>query len=102
MYPFAIFFTVSLMQIPMYIAPILPTISKIPDLGGKYLVFLSSRSVKMRGFSAFSVCIFFEESVFIFQFLNDKMHNYVLFDIIVHFIIQKLKNKHSFLKKYTN
>ena len=27
-------------------------------LGGKYLVFVSSRSVKMRGSSAFSVCIF--------------------------------------------
>ena len=35
----------------------------------------------------------------IFQFLNDKIHNYVLFDIIVNFIIQKLKNKHTFLKK---
>ena len=27
---------------------------------------------------------------------------YALFDIIVHFTIQKLKNKHTFLKKYTN
>ena len=51
---------------------------------------------------AFSVCILFEENVFIFQFLNDKIHSYVLFDIIVHFITQKLKNKHTFLKKYTN
>ena len=40
----------------------------------------------------------FEESVFIFQFLNNKMHNYVLFNTFVHFIIQKLKNKHTFLK----
>ena len=39
---------------------------------------------------------------FVFQFLNDKMHSYVVFDISVHFIIQKLKNKHTFLKKYTN
>ena len=31
----------------------------------------------MRDSSAFSVCILFEESVFIFQFLDDKMHNYV-------------------------
>ena len=45
----------------------------------------------MRGFSFLS----FEKSVFIFQILNDKMRNYVL---IVHFIIQKLKNKHTFLK----
>ena len=49
-----------------------------------------------------TVCIHFEESVFIFQLLNDKIHYYVLFDIIVNFIIQKLKNKHAFLKKYTN
>ncbi len=35
----------------------------------------------------------------IFQFLNDKIHNYVLLNIIVNFIIQKLKNKHTFLKK---
>ena len=26
------------------------------------------------------------------------MHNYDLYNIIVHFIIQKLKNKHTFLK----
>ena len=40
----------------------------------------------------------FEESVFIFQFLYDKMHNYVLFDAFVRFLIQQLKNKHTFLK----
>ena len=37
-------------------------------LGGKYLLFFSSRSVKMRDSSAFSVCILFEENVFIFNF----------------------------------
>ena len=47
---------------------------------------------------AFSVCIIFEESVIIFQFLNDKMPNYVLFNAFVRFIILKLKNKHTFLK----
>ena len=36
--------------------------------------------------------------MFIFQFLNDKIHSYVVFDMIVHFIIQKLKNKYTFLK----
>ena len=56
-------------------------------LGAKYLVFVSSRFVKIRASSAFSVCKLFEESVFIFQFLNNKMHSYVLFDIIVHFNI---------------
>ena len=70
--------------------------------GGKFLVFLSSRFVKLRDSSAFSVCIFFEENVFIFQFLNDKMHCYVKHNITVNFIIQKFKNKHIFLKKYTN
>ena len=54
-----------------------PQIELAVVLGGKYLTFLSSRSVKMRDSSAFSVCLFFEESVFIFQFLNDEMHNYV-------------------------
>ena len=49
-------------------------------------------------FLSFLSLYIFEESVFIFQFLNDKIHNYVLFDIIVHFIIQKLKNKHTLLK----
>ena len=48
-------------------------------------------------FLSFLSLYVFEESVFIFQFLNDKMHNYVLFDMIVH-IIQKLKNKRTFLK----
>ena len=33
-----------------------------------------------------------------YKFLNDKIHNYVLFDIIVNSMIQKLKNKHTFLK----
>ena len=36
---------------------------------------------------------------FTFQFLNDKIHIYVLFDITGHFKIEKLKNKHIFLKK---
>ena len=47
---------------------------------------------------AFSVCMPFEESMFIFQFLNKKMHNYVLFAIIVHFNIQKLNNKHTLIQ----
>ena len=33
-----------------------------------------------------------------FQFFNDKIHNCVLFAIIVHFNIQKLKNKHTFVQ----
>ena len=43
----------------------------------------------MRDSSALSVCIFFEESVFIFQFLDDEIHSYDLFDIIVHSKIEK-------------
>jgi hypothetical protein len=34
--------------------------------------------------------------------LNDKIHNYVKQNIIENFIIQKLKNKHTFLKKLPN
>jgi hypothetical protein len=44
----------------------------------------------------------FEESVFVFQFLNNKMDKCVKQNIIVHFIIQKLKNKQTFLKKHAN
>ena len=33
--------------------------------------------------------------MFIFQFSNDKIYNYVLFEIVVNFVIQKLKNKHT-------
>ena len=60
-------------------------VAKVGNIGFS----LSSRSVKMRDSSAFSVCIFFEESVFIFQFLNDKMHNYVKQNIIHHSKIEK-------------
>ena len=59
----------------------------VGDLGGKYLLFVSSRSVKMRGFSFLSLY----KSVFIFQFLNVKMYNYGKQNIIVNFIIKKLK-----------
>ena len=56
-------------------------------LGGKYLGFFSSRSVKMRGFSFLSLY----KSLFIFQFLNVKMYNYGKQNTIVNFIIKKLK-----------
>ena len=36
--------------------------------------------------------------MFTFQFVNDTIPNYVFFDVIVNFIIQKLKKKHTFLK----
>ena len=49
--------------------------------------FFSSRSVKMRGFSFLSLT----KSLFIFQFLNVKMYNYGKENIIVNFIIKKLK-----------
>ena len=49
-----------------------------------------------------SVCILFEESVFDFQFLNDRIYYYVLFNIIVNSVIQKLQDEHIFFKKYTN
>ena len=43
------------------------------------------------------VFILFEEIVF-FQFFNDKIHNYVFLAIIVHFNIQNLKNKQTFIQ----
>ena len=75
-----------------------PLLILADHLGGKYLVFVSFRSVKMRGFSFLSLY----KSVFSFHFLNVKMYNYGKQNIIVNFIIQKLKNKDTFLKKYTN
>ena len=57
-------------------------------IGAKYLVFVTSRSVKMRGSSAFSVWIILRK---VCLFLIDKMHNYVKHNITVNFIIQKLK-----------
>ena len=71
------------------------------QIGAKYLVFVSSCSDKMREFISYA-CILLEESEFIFQFLNDKMHNYVKQNLTTNFNIQKLKSKHTFLKKYTN
>ena len=67
----------------------------ISDVGGKYLVFVSSRSVKMRGFSFLSLY----KSLFIFQFLNVKMYNYGKQNIIVNSIIKKLKKKTQFPQK---
>ena len=57
------------------------------------LVFASSRSLKTRELS-------FEESVVFFNFLMIEFTMFFLFffDIIVSFIVQKLKNKHTSLK----
>ena len=41
-------------------------------LGGKYLVFVSSRSVEIRGSSAFSVCIFLRKVCLFFNFWMKK------------------------------
>ena len=64
--------------------------------GAKYLVIVSSRSLKMREFSFAQFDNFLRK---MYLFLNNKIHNYVLLNIIVNFIIQKLKNKLIFLKK---
>ena len=54
----------------------------IEDQGAKYLVFYSSRSLKMRkkyiSYAQY-LCISFEGNVFNFQFLNGKIHNHVGF-----------------------
>ena len=59
--------------------------------GAKYLVFVSSYSVKLKELSFAQFVYFFGKNVFIFQFLNDKIYNYVLFDIIVHFIVISMR-----------
>ena len=65
------------------------------SIGAKYLVLFSSQSLKTREkYISFAqlvllICIFFLGSVFTFPFLNDKIHNYVIFfDIIVNFNVQ--------------
>ena len=85
--------------------------------GAKCLVFVSSRSLKTRKliFAQFEyllreVCSFFNFWMIKYtimskkhncKFVNDKIHNYAKKNVIVNFIIQKLKNKHTSLKKYT-
>ena len=49
--------------------------------------FLKTEKAKLRELSFLS----FEGSAFIFQFLNNEMHKCVKQNIIVHFIIKKLK-----------
>ena len=39
---------------------------------------------------------FYDESVFIFQFLNDEIHNYLKQKITVNFIIQKKQHNCKF------
>ena len=68
-------------------------------MGGKYLLFLSSRSVKWED-SQFSQFVYFLRKVC--SFFNYWMHNYVKQNITVNFIIQKLKSQHTSFKKYTN
>ena len=58
-------------------------------LGAKYLFFfLLSFPQNERKINKFcSVCIFFEGRVFTFQFMDDKFHHYIFFEI-VNFTIQ--------------
>ena len=60
--------------------------------------FLKTEKANLRELSFLS----FEGSAFIFQILNNEMHKCVKQNILVHFIIQKLKDKHILLKKYRN
>ena len=78
----------------------LPKFRKAKCLGCEISVFCLLSFCQNERFLRFPSLYNFEESVFIFQFLNDKMYNYVKHNITVNFIIQKLKNKHIFLKKY--
>ena len=73
-------------------------------LGAKYLGVFSSCSLKMREkYISFAQFVYFLMEVFYFSILNDKIHNYMCQKkLIVNFIIQKLKSKHTSIKKYTN
>jgi hypothetical protein len=52
-------------------------------LGAKYLVVVSSHFVKMRELRFAEFVNFLRKVGLFFLFLNDKIHNYILFDIIV-------------------
>ena len=69
---------------------------------GRNICFLSPLVQSKQENLALLTLYIFSGKCFFFQFLNDKIHNYVKQNIVVTFIIQKLKNKHTFLKKYTN
>ena len=69
--------------------PLLKTYLKSEPLGAKYLVFVSSRSVKMRELSFAQFVYFLRKVCLFFNFLNNKMHNYVLFHIFVYFFLFK-------------
>ena len=64
-------------------------------LGVKCLGFFLSKNILV----LLSLYIFWGKCVY-FSILNDEIHNYVFFDIIVNLVIQKLKSKHTSLKKY--
>ena len=66
---------------------LMENVSATSNQGAKYLVFVSSCSVKTRELS-FAQFLYFLRKVG--QFLKDKIYNYVLFDIFVNVIIQKL------------
>ena len=70
--------------------------------GAKYLVFVSSRSLKTRELSFAQFVYFLRKVCLFFNFWMIKFTiMYVLFDIIVNLIIQILKQT-PFLQKYTN
>ena len=78
-----------------------PTNQRFPmtEMRNICLFVFSSRSLKTRE----KYIIFARLALLsLYIFLNDKIHNYVKNNMIVNFIIQRLKSKHTSLKKYTN
>ena len=59
--------------------------------------FLKTEKAKFSWWENLVFMLFWGNWVF-FQFFNYKIHNYVLFAIIVHFNIQKPKNKQTFIQ----
>ena len=71
-------------------------------IGAKYLFFVSSRSVKTRELSFAQFVYFLRKECLFFNFWMIKFTIMFCFDIVVNFIIQKLKKTHTFFKNYTN
>ena len=76
---------------------------KIHNCVKKTYLFISSfKNWKMNTLFSKSLQTYLCSVLLIHQFLNDKIYNYIKQNIIVNFIVQILKNKHTFDKKYTN
>ena len=73
----------------------LESIQYLNFLGAKYLVFVFSRSLKIRELSFAQFVYFLRKVCLFFKFLCDKIYNYVLFDVILNFYYNWKINTYS-------